>query len=300
MNIHSPFCCLGCRLLLVVGMAFSLATSASGGLLLQSYSPKKHTRFYGGADKEFIGADFDSSGVGRVTSGNRWATMISEHYFVTASHWPTSNGQTVRFYHSDDPNSTFEDHVVAGGEIVHDHVDRQFIFSDLWLGRLETAPSADIARYPILDLGEESAYFDLELFVYGLDNSTAPNSQRLGRNTIDPGSFRDQSIDRSTGRIFTFDLDDPGGLGADEAMIQGGDSGGPSFAAVGNQLALVGTHWFTIGDNRSGDTFVPHYIEDLSLAMEAIGENLQRIPEPSSVMLMVMAGLAVGLHRRTY
>jgi hypothetical protein len=57
----------------------------------QSFS---HDRFYTGADKAFIGAAFDWSGVGgAVSTGTTapstgpWATMISPSYFVSAIHY---------------------------------------------------------------------------------------------------------------------------------------------------------------------------------------------------------------------
>ena len=277
-------------LLVALTVVFASATTTYAAIQLQDYSAKNHHRFYIGGDKDFIGADFDSSGVGRLPIGNRWATMISEHFFLSARHWAPVVGQTLRFYSTNDTSGDSENHVVAGGQ--------QIGTSDVWLGRLSTAPSGDIARYPIIDLGEESAYYDQEIYTYGLDFGLSAVSQRLGRNTIDPFSFSNWNVGGSSGRAFRFDFDAVGGVGPDESFIQGGDSGGPSFIAVGDQLAIVGLHWFKFG-TTSGDTFVPEYLPGLRNALLPWrGESLTTIvPEPSTLVLLSIPLLVVGTRR---
>ena len=283
------------RIAIVLAMIFVFATAAQATQRLQDFSAKKHHRFYTGEDKDFIGSAFDSSGVGRVHTNTRWATMISDRFYLSASHWPPLTGEKVRFYNSNDPADGYEEHQSRAGQ----QIKIDGVGSDLWLGRLFSAPSDSIARYPILDLTDPSAYENLEILTYGLDFGTGATSQRLGRNTIDPHSIRDWTVGGSTGMTYAYDFDTVGGVGPDESFIQGGDSGGPSFVAYGDQLAIVGMHWFKFGNN-SADTFVPHFISALNDALEPWGESVMvlSIPEPSSVAILGLALMAYGMKRK--
>ena len=278
-------------MLVGVGMVFLCVDSVFAVIRLQSYSPKNHRRFYVGADKDFIGADFDSSGIGRGTTANRWATMISDNYFISARHWHPTFGDKVRFYHTNDPNGTFEEHTVASGIRLE---------GELWLAKFEETPSANVARYPVVDLGAQANYDDVEIFSYGLDSGISSLSHALGRNTIDSNTIHSQTVGGTTGLAYTFDFDNSGGLGADESQIQPGDSGAPSFVAFGDQLALVGIHWYIQG-NASGDAFVSGYLDELDHFLDIRGDSLNVIvPEPSSAALLLAAcSLAVTVRRRS-
>ncbi len=281
-----------CSALVGVAMLFLCAEPALSAMRIQSYSAKNHRRFYQGADKDFIGAAYDSSGVGRGFGPYGWATMISDHYFLTAKHLNPTNGQRIRFHHTNDPTEAFEDHFVDSGT----RIFSAGLGTDLWVGKLSTVPSTDVARYSVIDLGQKSDYTDKEIYTYGLDSNFAGLFQTLGRNTIDPHLFFNWTVGGSKTLAYTFDYDNPGGVGADESMLIGGDSGGPSFISVGNQLALVGIHWFnSVGGGYSGDSFVPEYISQINTILGASGESLSVIvPEPSSVALIFAAicGLA--------
>ena len=88
-------------------------------------------------------------------------------------------------------------------------------------------------------------------------------------------------------------------------MLNGGDSGGPSFVVVGGQLALVGIHWFKYsGDTDpnseptgSGDTYVSRYITEIDALMKPSGEQLTvvAVPEPSAILLLAIGLPGVGL-----
>ena len=276
--------------LLIVAILF--ATQADAAMMLQSYSAKNHHRFYTGVDKAFIGDTYDSSGVGR--GANRWATMISEHYFLSARHLHPDNGSTIQFFSGNDPGGASEDHVVASGQFIGG--------SDLWLGKLSTAPSSSIERYPILNYPSLSSYDNIELYNYGRDADSSNTSQRLGRNNFEPGSIGPQTVSGITGESFLYDYDNPGGMGADETRLAAGDSGGPSFSVINGEFALVGIHWFIYSDMGtlgSGDTFVPNYIADLNAAMAMMGESVTTvIPEPSSLILVTLLGVAMTTTRR--
>ncbi len=63
-------------------------------LTVRGYSPLLHDRFNN--HSSFIGSGIDWSGVGR-SSGGRWATMISDTYFLSAAHFPPGVGDTLTF-----------------------------------------------------------------------------------------------------------------------------------------------------------------------------------------------------------
>ena len=121
-------------------------------------------RFYVGADKAFIGAGLNLSGVGQASNGAS-ATMISPQYFITAYHY--SAGGTVTFYEGDT--------TASGGHTYT--VDSSFSFtttyngspSDVYLCRL-TAPipaSDNITYYPVLNLPSYSDYVGMTIYNYG-------------------------------------------------------------------------------------------------------------------------------------
>jgi len=265
---------------------------APAAMVIDGYAPERHDRFYSGTDpaKDFIGAQFEWSGVGR-TSGTT-GTMISPHYFLSAAHnnFHPGAGETVRFYLTNDPNGPFEDYVVESGQAIDN--------SDLWLGRLTTPVSANIAQYPVLALANNSDYDNRLIFNYGRSN-TSPNetSVRVGLNNINPGSIGPEMDDGTTSQAYRFDFDPDNGQGADETFLQDGDSSGPSFAIVNGQLALVGIHWFIdeeVTPNDSGDTFVPFYVDSLNAAM--VGESVTTVPEPASFALAISALLGAAAY----
>jgi len=265
------------------------AANLPAAMTIQGYDPDKHDRFNN--DPSFIGNPYDWSGVGRGITG-RWGTMISDTYFLSAAHFAPSG--TLRFYHTNDLGGTFEDRAILSGAPIAG--------SDLWLGKLSTAVSPLVAKYPIFELPTDADYDNRGIFTFGLTGSSpgTVNTVRLGRNQIDPGTIGSYTVSGTTGDAFLFDYDNPGGVGADESKIQPGDSGGPSFAlAYGLYPAIVGVHWFNYTDppnpSGSGDTFVPHYIAALDSAMD---EPLMTIPEPSSLALIVIGGAALGVFSR--
>ncbi|QDV42281.1 hypothetical protein Enr13x_21260 [Stieleria neptunia] len=84
-------------------------------------------------------------------------------------------------------------------------------------------------------------------------------------------------------------LDRPvGGLGQDDSMLSGGDSGGPTFTIVNGKPVLVGIHWFTYDDGNGGigsaDSIVADVSQIAALNAAMNGESL------SLVNLTVLAG----------
>ncbi|APZ94993.1 PEP-CTERM sorting domain-containing protein [Fuerstiella marisgermanici] len=277
-----------------------IAWCAAGGavqadLMVRGFDANLHNRFANHPD--FIGISHDWSGVGR---NSQWATMISDSFFLSATHSHPGNGTNVTFFHSNDPAGASESHAVAEGWGIGT--------SDLWLGRLATSVSTSVAKYAIADVSPAAAE-SLDFLTFGLASGFAPAArQRVGRNEVDLvlPAFSDPAL-AGAGDVFIYDYDLTGGVGDDEARVAGGDSGAPTFFLSDSGPAILGIHWFLYteddldGGSGSGDTFVPSYIDALNARMAPFGESLTivSVPEPSSVVLYGLAlGFVIIRHRR--
>ena len=282
--------------LLTLGLIAAFTLAAQGDMIVRNYQPLRHDRFYAGNNKAFVGDPYNFSGVG-FSSSSSWATLISDCYFISATHFHPGNGDSVTFRETNslaDPSHTY---TVAGGQ--------QIGGTDLWVGWLNTAVDASIARYSVLDLPTAPQYLGLELYNYGLTN-------RVGRNVSD--FLASQTVGPSTGDTMFYDYDNldvtPVGvppIGGDETFIQVGDSGAPSFTVFGGNLTVLGVHWaitdIFAGTNEgeySLDTFVPSYISNLNTVLAAKNQSVSVVPEPASAALLILvAGTALaGLRRR--
>ena len=296
----------GC-LIVCLAITFADCQTAWSALTIQNYNSTQHDRFANNAN--FIGSGFDWGGVGR-TSGS-WGTLISPTFVLTATH--AAGSGPIRFYTSNDPNAGYvERNIVENITITQAGSDKP---SDLTLSRLDSAVSG-VDFFPILDLPTSAQYLNQTLFVFGLSTSGDPYTNvRLGRNQIDDVlplfSHPNLNGGNSKNDVFTYDFDNPGGLGADEARIEGGDSGGSSFVIANGKLALVGIHWFQYDENDfgggklgSGDTLVSSFVNELNAAIAATGsfeqvQTITAVPEPST-MFLISASLGAALwHRRT-
>lgn len=285
--------------LILVALSFALPRS-HGAIVIQGFDPNKHNRFNN--SPEFIGNPFSWAGVGLSNTGT-WGTLISPSYVVSAFHSPPTG--LMRFYQTNDPNGPFiERNVLPGVQIAG---------SDMILSRL-ASPVTGIAPIGVASFQALADANGQTMFTIGLSNgpATSQNNQRFGRNTIDGiiPNFSDPNLGATVGNVIVFDYDNPGGVGADESHVQGGDSGGPSIIVSNGQLALVGIHWFQymageLPGSRpgSGDTFVSSYINQLNAAM--VGESLtlvsvQAVPEPSSLLavVLVLGGYSLAIRRR--
>jgi hypothetical protein len=236
-------------------------------------NPARHDRFYVGADKAFIGTNYNWSGVGRGTSG-AWLTMISPTYFVSAAHWHPGPGETITFWEGSSNGTPTHTYAVASGGYQTTNGPGA---SDLWLGRL-TAPldaAHRIVTYPVLKQASDAEYLKRELFAYG-----APH--RVGRNLID--SIIDYTVEGGNTRLVKFDYTVTNStVGGDECHLIVGDSGGPAFVACNGELALIGTAYTTSDTSPfptnpmwSGDAFVPFYIDQLNAHMTN-GEQVRTV-----------------------
>ncbi len=291
---------LAWSLLMIVGSNQSFAD-----LIVRGYNAADagvHDRFVN--DAAFIGGGHDWSGVtsGMAgSSGAGWATMISPTYFLSANHYRPSNGTDLTFYHTND---------TAGGSDTRTVMNGMSLGGDLFLGRLTSAVSSDVAIYPILN---PSLALGSEIHVMGLASTTDKGrNQRMGRNVIERVEH-DFDTGIGIGDIFTYDYDSTGGVGDDEARLAGQDSGGPSFVIHDGAPALVGVHWFIYSDDvdgewgdsptGSGDSFVPGYITEINDALAGSGESITiaGVPEPSSFFLAALfcGRTMIGRRRHT-
>lgn len=257
--------------LTAIGMLWMQLGVAHADLLIRSYQDRLHDPFYVGADKAFIGAAYNWSGVGRIpdpaASGINWKTvaMISDNYFITAFHNQPNRGDDpglaipkVRFYRTTDPNGQYWESEIA---IAGNKYDGQRIgLTDLWVGKLASTPPDWVMRYPLAKRHEATnylSYTDNKLFIFGQDSPRNWTSVRVGRNEID-------QVDISGN--YTWDFDAVGGLGADEAETQLGDSGAPSFFVDGRIPVLAGVH-----TRVNFDTGVSANLEQI---LSAVGETI--------------------------
>jgi len=266
--------------------------AALPALSLQSYSAASHHRF--ADDPAFIGNDYDWSG---VAYDGDWFTRISDTYYVTAWHARAIGPAT--FYETNDPLGTT---VTVGWDSL-----TRIGSTDIAIGRFSSSPGSSIAIYGIADetttqaTFASSSYFDMEAFVVGL-NGTGGNTTtnfRVGRNEMD-GFYDDVALTATNiTDMITYDRDSPG-LGADEAYLQSGDSGGPLFTTLGSELVLTGIH-AGIDPTLSASSFLSNYITEISAIVEAGGESLTLIspvPEPSSSLLIALGAVILSLRRR--
>ncbi len=272
-----------------LSLLLAFAATAPATMIVRSYQPLRHDRFYSGADKAFIGDPYDFSGVGNA--GGPWATLISDCYFISAEHLHPAISSTVTFFETNSFSDPSHSYTVMGGQQVGG--------TDLWLGWFASAVDASIARYPVLDLPMAGDYYNQITFNYGVNS-------RVGLNVYDDsGSI---TVGPSTGFVFAADYDnsDTPSVGGDETFLQSGDSGAPTFGVANGELALIGIHW-AISDDFPGtdegevfvDSAVPAYITEINAVLDDKGQSLTLVPEPGSALLF-LGGLAMlgGTMRR--
>jgi hypothetical protein len=252
-------------LLIVLG----IPSAASADLQVLGYAPEKHDRFYqpaSGSDpaKAFIGDPYDWSGIARAYNSTmgyqKWATMISDTHFLSAAHFKPNAGDTLTFYQSNDPSGTTWTGTVTSSAT-------QIGSSDIWLGQVlgpsNSSPPSWVKRYTLMRRPEGYNYLNLSAVdptVYVVGQSASPATatrMRVGRNEL-------SRFPSPTDVGWTYDS--VGGLGNDEAVTQGGDSGGPTFAITTAGLALVGTH-----SGVASDASVSYHLGQISVQ---IGESI--------------------------
>ncbi len=248
-----------CSALLLFGVVRS-----ADALSWNAQSAQQDARFYTGADRDFIGEGLNWSGIGVMQGG--WATMISDHYFLSSYHiGPPKADIAVDFYRGDTMDT-------SAGNYVQEHIDPTFgvkiAGTDLWLGRMVDAPPAWVNRYPLIQRPTATnyvSYLNPSIYVYGYSGAGNIDYVRsfLGTNTINTFSNTYSDVFGSVGVGLTYTKDPSGG--ASEAGLVPGDSSGPTFVDTPSGLALAGLHW-QINQDGNTDTNVSAYISQVVAA----------------------------------
>ncbi len=276
-------------LMLVVGWT----APSQAALTVNGYSAARHDRFAN--SPSFIGAAYDWSGVGQ-TAGGAWGTLISPSFAITATHALPGIGQAMRFYQTNSAASFVESTVLRTIPITQIGLGA---VSDLSLIQF-SSPTTGLAIYPVIAPPTPASLLGSEIFVMGRADTASPASMRLGKNVIDAYLPNFAGVNLGDTILFDYNTSTP-----DEALLVGGDSGGPSFVINAGTLALVGIHSFVYPDQPpfagSGDTLVSSFITELNRAIAATGslESVTAVPEPSSLVLLLgAAGLCYRQRHR--
>lgn len=308
-------------LLCFVVVLFVLCPMARSASFITGYNSNLHDRF---DSTSFIASAFDLTGVARADN-NAWATMLNSEYFISANHFHPAIGQSVTFYEGNSSSSATVIRSVASGV--------RLFNTDLWIGRLSTPVPSSIKSYTIasniVNLSSTlGSYADQVVYQVGLRAANTVGGTTnfvVGLNNIEIG---DSSAPALVGLGdfnavgFVFDIatspadvnrHDPGELGA-----RIGDSGAPSFIVSGGNFLLVGTHSYVLSSLPENSVSFPDFVESQSpnspyqkpsnQTREVTYDNfvpnyradiLAIIPEPSTVALLVLAGLgAAGVTSR--
>ncbi len=247
----------------------------------------------------FLLAGFDLSGIGwnAANPGQSFALVTPQH-FVGAAHFGIGPGGTIDFVNSLGVKKSY---TVEGGAVVG---NAQGQASDLFLGRL-SAPIAPEDRVNFLSITSlpEAMQIGSTAYLYG-------NAAKVGTSRIT--AFQDFGSDPATAgsglnpsRTFST-VYRPFGA-ANDARVEGGDSGSPTFLIESGRLALAGVHGAlgsvgTLGFTTytSYDTSVPFYTNQVNALLAADGYQLTVVPEPRTVVLLLAAALGIGLVRRKH
>ncbi|MCA9172200.1 MAG: hypothetical protein KDB23_31255 [Planctomycetales bacterium] len=287
----------------VLGVTWIAASPVWAEMVIQSYSANTNDRFDSG---NFLGAGYDWTGVGK--NGSQWATMISPTQFLSAEHAHPS-GQ-VTFWLSNSSTGPSVTLPITTGQAIAG--------TDLWLGTLASPVPSEIAIYPIAASSVNLAtglgsYEDQLTYMVGTRGTL---NFAVGTNRADVTDV-DQTVDGLTTPFDAIGYFHDNGSSINstdsETLVQGGDSGAPSFIVEGGQLKLLGIHSYladnitsanfsALFDYRSADTdsllatgnhaisfdiFVPNYTSQIA--------TVTAVPEPAAWMFLSLGGCLVSL-----
>lgn len=222
-------------LLSFVPQVFALEWGPLGGA--DNYDPARHNPFL--QDPAYIAPTLDLSGVGvyniyvpPIYDNYFWVTMVSDTYFITTTHTAGAyyDNYAVHFYHDNNP--------LPAESIEIDDTYRAVMADDLWIGRLKSAPSSEVKRYPVIKRPEGTNYagiadIDLKLYVVGARTGEWGEAQtRIGLNDVSQHYGGDL--------FFTYDFAQHG---IDEVRTICCDSSAPTFVANPySDFAVAGLH----------------------------------------------------------
>ena len=286
------------RLLAVTAAVVALIaiTQDASAVVIQTADAMRHERFASGTNPNptFLIDEALIRGIGV----NSRAALITPRHYLTAAHSPSTSA-TFR-----DPTGTLRTFsTVSSVDFVTTDPDGTGT-SDLRMYTIDDAGPlpTDFGIDPLAVFGGETATLvGREFFVYG-------NGARAGRNVIDDV----QVVTFDTGArpteniLYLFDTDTnggSGGLGGDEAGLQGGDSGYSALIDVDGTLAVIGPHFgIDVPDGTtvaqqpnylSATTLATRYLDQIDAVTLAQGNFLAQrvsftaVPEPSTAIALV-------------
>lgn len=225
---------------LLKAAVFLAPTSSLFAISIQGFTSATNDRFENSSS--FVADGFDLSGVGRSSNGT-WATMVSSNVFVSSNHFRPSDTSTITFYETNDPTGSSVTVGVADGS------GQRVSDSDLWVGVLDTPLSGSYGNFSFATQNA-STFLELTAAGYGGANAylfgnsptafSTDQNVAVGRNILD-GYLNVSAAGTTDDAILATD-NDPGGVQY-EALLQGGDSGGPMFVDIAGELVFVGTNW---------------------------------------------------------
>ncbi len=294
-------------------IGFLFPPFSATALLINNFDPAINDWDRSGTQPtNFIGKNFDWSGIGRSNTG-WWATMIGPWHFVSANHANPGVGSVITFFLNNGTTVTRQVSASSPGRIGT---------SDLWVGELDNFVPAGVASYDIFTSGSNTGYgnrgvgADLRsgtgdpeditdiLFMvgringstgsYGTEGGTsvaALNQLRVGINASPfiPGA-EEKNLFGSQAWAVEIPYEENQN---DEAYFITGDSGGPTMFApstnISGELLLYGIHSANSGDPTTGnaptlgdpslDSLPGKYLTEINQILL----NAPPIPEPAAI-----------------
>ena len=250
-------------------LVFLLLSTRCVAVEIPNYNSAVHDRFQASANGDSLW-----SGVAQTElsggSFSYWVTMISDTYYLSATHNAPPPGARPHFYRTDNPNTStvWSSATVVDGYAIPNSGGEDN--KDIWVGRLSTAPPAWVKRYPLLIRRlHASGQWENDTFA-GL-TLIGRTAQNIAENAT---NMRIVTGSGYTGSIFNMTVS-----GNWTFPDFGGDSGGPSFTMVGGVPVLTGIH-----SQPNVDINVANFVgeiedevndglEDISIASEQIGDT---------------------------
>jgi len=254
-------------------------------ITIDGYTPATNNRFTNSSS--FIASQFDLSGIGQTSTG-RWATLISPNVVVSANHFAPGAGAIINFYADNNPASVAVQRTVSATNV-------QVPNTDLWLGVLDADVPSSIKPYNFANTfltGTPTLLTNAGVF-------QGANAYMFGRAPGVEQALQSQAVGRSliSGYVenFVFNATDNDSLILNYppgSHVNVNDSGAPLFIASGSELLLLGTNAFQLqnaNNNVTGSGV--NYIGNQSAFISNF-VSVNAVPEPSSMCLAAMAGIA--------
>lgn len=259
----------------------SITAVCFGELFVINYIPNRHERFNNSS--EFIGIGHNWSGVGinlkptlETGTVDRWATLISPTYFISAKHHFPTPGMPIYFWPGNDRTQPPKVLVVdaQSWEFVETDSTPPGNVSDVKLGRFvipegqteATLSQDNIGYYQIVPTTQYN-YTNSQAFIVGRGNyNGADKGFRVGINKILSVHWFDAWGDRKYWSLYFNCWNNQVSDVATARML---DSGAPAMIVKNGALCLAGVHRFSDGDKVMASSFVPKFLNEIcTIAIE--------------------------------